>query len=150
MDDLLRLDEIAEPLLAAIGERGRRQLAIKIGRALRSSQAARIGKNQNPDGSPFAPRKPRLRSGKGAIKRRMFQRIAGAKRFKPSHDASGALVSFTDQSTRRIAAIHQYGLRQRMRGSKAPVEYPARQLLGFSDADREMITDLLIDHLQQL
>lgn len=149
MDDLLRLGEIAEPLLAAIGERGRRQLAIKIGRSLRASQASRIAKNQNPDGSPFAPRKPRLRSAKGRLKRRMFMRIASAKRLKSSSDSDGAIVSFTDQSTRRIAQVHQYGLRAGVqRGSKAMAQYPARQLLGFSDQDRENITDLLIQHLQ--
>jgi phage virion morphogenesis protein len=48
----------------------------------------------------------------------------------------------------RIAAVHQYGLRDRVRGrSKAEATYPARELLGFTVEDINQVRAKLVDHI---
>ncbi|WP_042829869.1 phage virion morphogenesis protein, partial [Xanthomonas citri] len=85
MDDLTALETWAAPLLARLQEGERRKLARKIGTALRRAQSQRIGKQQAPDGTPYAPRKQQLRDKAGRVKRKkMFAKLRQAKYFKVS------------------------------------------------------------------
>ena len=116
-------------------------------RELRRSQAQRIAAQQNPDGSPFEPRKPQNRNRQGAIRRRaMFSKIRQAKHLKAFATAGAAEVGFIG-ATARIARVHQYGLRDRIGRNGPQHQYPQRELLGFSDADLRLVQDFLIDHL---
>ncbi|WP_366931853.1 phage virion morphogenesis protein [Paraburkholderia xenovorans] len=43
--------------------------------------------------------------------------------------------------------MHQFGESDRVAPHGPEYKYPARVLLGFSDADRDMIRDLLLKHI---
>ena len=79
MADLNALEDWAGGLLAKLSPTERRQLNQGIARNLRRSQQQRIALQQNPDGTPFAPRRSQkaLRGKKGRIRRRMFTKLRG-------------------------------------------------------------------------
>ena len=142
-----RLEAELGALLQKMEPASRRSLARDIARQLRQSQQKRIAAQQNPDGSAFAPRKPQLRQKKGALRRRMFAKLRTAKWLKVESSATGAAVSFVTQ-VERIARVHQYGLRDRFSPRIArEVEYPARELLGFSQCDKEQTYSTVLAHL---
>lgn len=147
-DDLTQLEDWAGALLAKLQPAARRQLARTVAIDLRRSQQQRIAAQQNPDGSAYAPRKPKqLRGKKGRIKRaRMFIKLRQAKHLKATGDAQQATVQFLGRAS-RIARIHQYGETAEVAPGGPRVRYPRRELLGFTASDRERIRDRLIDHL---
>lgn len=152
MADVAQLQSKLAALLAAITPQARRQLARRIGQALRKSQAARIASQQNPDGTAYSPRKPRKEFDKkqGRIKRRaMFAKLRTARHFKIQSTANDVAVGFTG-NTAAIAAVHQYGLTgivDKKRGIKT--QYAQRELLGFSHDDLDIIEDLIIEQLSK-
>lgn len=146
MDDLQQLEAWAAPLLAKLEPTKRRALARTIGTALRRSQTQRIRDQVNPDGSAYAPRK---REQVGQIKRRrdrMFTRITQAKHLKVEASEQAVAVGFMGRVA-RIANVHQEGLNDRVSRDGPTVRYERRQLLGFSDTERQTIRDLLVEHL---
>ena len=146
-DNLHALEDWAGVLLARLEPGARRQLNQQIGRELRRSQQQRIAAQRNPDGSAFAPRKPRqLRAKKGRIKRQMFAKLRQAKHLKVQSSADAIAIGFMGRVA-RIARVHQYGLRDRPDRRQAEVQYERRELLGFTDADLELIRDQLLEHL---
>ena len=147
------VDEIQAKLTALIANlspQARRSLGRKIGQALRKSQANRIARQQNPDGSAFEPRKPRKDFGKkkGRIKRKaMFAKLRTAKYLKVRSNANEVAVGFTESSS-IIANIHQYGLIWKVNQHLAnKVQYCQRELLGFAESDVELIENLIIEQL---
>ncbi|QDS08272.1 phage virion morphogenesis protein [Xanthomonas citri pv. glycines] len=143
MDDLTALETWAAPLLARLQEGERRKLARKIGTALRRSQSQRIGKQQAPDGTPYAPRKQQLRDKAGRVKRKkMFAKLRQAKYFKVSTSPNVVSVGFVGRVS-RIARVHQEGLKDRVRPGGPEVHYYNRVILGLTKADREAFHDLL-------
>lgn len=156
-DDLEQLEQWAGELLARLEPAERRRLTRKIATDLRRSQAARIASQRNPDGSAYAPRKPRepLRARKGRIKRQarkrtMFAKLRQARYLKASSTEAEAAVGFANATVARIAAIHHYGLRDRVarRRGSPEVTYPARQLLGLTEAEELRILELLTAQLE--
>lgn len=146
-DNLRALEDWAGALLAKLEPGARRQLNQQIGRELRRSQQQRIAAQRNPDGSAFAPRKPRqLRAKKGRIKRQMFAKLRQAKHLKVQSSADAIAIGFMGRVA-RIARVHQYGLRDRPERGQADVQYDRRELLGFTDADLNLIRDRLLEHL---
>ena len=146
-NDLSRLETWAAPLLAKLSTAERRKLNQSIARDLRRSQQQRIAAQRNPDGSAYAQRKPRkLRSKQGRIKRQMFSKLRQARHLKLRSTADAIAVSFMGRVA-RIARVHQYGLRDRPERGQAEVQYERRELLGFTDADLELIRDQLLQHL---
>ena len=146
-DDLQALETWAEPLLATLAPARRRTLARSIGQALRRSQAARIAQQRNPDGSAYEPRKTtKARLQKGAIRRIMFEKLRAARHLKVQTDEEGVAVGFLGR-TARIARVHQLGLRDQVQPGGPQYDYPARELLGLTEAEREQIKDLLLQHL---
>lgn len=145
-DDLLQLHRWADGLLAKLSPASRTQLAREIVRHLRQSQSQRIAVQKNPDGSPFASRKPQLRSKKGRIRRQMFRKLRTARYMKGKGDGQGATISFIS-NVRHMAAVHQYGLRDRVNRYELEVDYPQRQLLGFSAEDIQKIEVLIVHFL---
>lgn len=147
MPELEQLENWAAPLLAKLKPAERRKLARDLARELRRSQVQRITAQQNPDGSPFEPRKPQNRKRAGSIRRRaMFSKIRQAKHLKVFVTASSAEVGFIGPVA-RIARVHQLGLRDQVENGGPYYQYPQRQLLGFSDADRRIVEDFLLKHL---
>ncbi len=148
MTELQPLVTELDALLARLTPAARAGLARDIARSLRGSQAKRIASQQNPDGSPFEPRKPQtLRQRKGAIRRAMFTRLKMARHLKARSNASEAVVAFVGRAS-RIAAVHQFGLRDRVnRRGNTMAQYPQRELLGITDAERNAIEAAMVKHL---
>jgi phage virion morphogenesis protein len=146
-DNLNALEEWAGLLLAKLSPGERRKLGNTIGRELRRNQQKRIAAQRNPEGTPYAARKPRQLRGKvGRIKRQMFARLRQAKHLRLQSTPDAIAIGFTGRVA-RIARVHQYGLRDRPGRDQADVQYERRELLGFTDADLEMIRDSLLTHL---
>ncbi|CAD0313925.1 phage virion morphogenesis protein [Xanthomonas hortorum] len=146
MDELTALENWAAPLLARLQPGERRTLARKIGTELRRSQSQRVGKQQAPDGSPYAPRKQQLRQKSGRIKRaKMFAKLRQAKFFKVSASPNAVSVGFVGRVS-RIARVHQEGLAERVRPGGPRARYEERVLLGLSAEDRRIVRNQLLNH----
>lgn len=78
----------------------------------------------------------------------MFTKIRSAKYLKQKHNASTVSVGFFG-NVARIARVHQYGLRDRVAQNGPEVQYEKRELLGFTEQDKAMIEQLLIEHLAE-
>jgi len=146
MADLDALEDWAAGLLGQLQPSARNQLARSIGQALRRSQQQRIIAQRNPDGSKYAPRKQRnLRGKQGRIKRQvhMFKKLRTASFLKVQGDGNAISVGFTGRVA-RIARVHQYGLKDRAEPEAPGVNYEQREVLGFTDADLDIIRDSLI------
>lgn len=72
------------------------------------------------------------RSKKGRIKRQMFAKLRTTKYLKTAATEDSASVQF-DGKVQRIARVHHYGLRDRVRRNGPEARYPARRLLGVND-----------------
>lgn len=90
----------------------------------------------------------RLRGRQGGIKRKaMFSKIRSAKKLRMTNvSADSVAVGFVN-NVAAIAETHQSGSRLRMEHHGASANYPERRLLGLSEADVEMIRDMMIDHV---
>ena len=151
MANLDALESWAGGLLSQLEAPARRTVLRDIGRELQRSQRTRITKQSNPDGSSYEKRKPRpkqhLRDKAGRIKRAaMFVKLKQARYLRTESDATGLAVGFAGRIA-RVARTHQLGLSDRVAPGGPNYKYPARVLLGFTDADRELIRDVLLKHL---
>ncbi len=145
-DDLSRLTSWADGLLASMEPAARRQLAGEMARTLRTSQALRIRANRQPDGSPMSPRKPQptLKKNRGRLRRKMFFKISNPSWLKARANEHQAVVEFVGTAN-RLATIHQYGLKDRIKGRE--ISYPARELLGITEQERDQLETTLLAHL---
>jgi phage virion morphogenesis protein len=131
-------------LLAALSPAGRRRLTVEIAKKLRQQQQQRIKAQKNPDGSPYAKRKPQpLRTKKGRIKREMFAKLRTNRYLKASGNDSAAVVEFTGK-VQRIARVHQFGLKDRPARNSEEVQYSKRQLLGFDNVSIQGIEEEIL------
>ena len=117
-----------------------------MARNLRASQSKRIRANIQPDGSPMTPRKPlkKLAKKRGATRRKMFQHLVSPRWLKATSTEHQAVVEFVG-SANRLATIHQYGLKDRIKGRE--ISYPARELLGITSHEVEQLEELLLVHM---
>lgn len=148
-DQLDDLSSWLTPLINRLDPKERARLARELAQQLRRSQQQRILAQRNPDGTAFAPRKPRqLRGKQGRIKARakMFTKLRTARYVKARGTAAEAAVSFEGRIS-RIARVHQYGLRDRAERGAREVQYARRELLGLTTGEREFIRDGLLGHL---
>jgi phage virion morphogenesis protein len=148
MSELKPFDDKLAGLIGALSPSGRRKLAGDIAKQLRRSQQQRIKQQTAPDGTPYqARRRQPLRAKKGRIKKAMFQKLRTSRYMKVSGRNDTAVVEFTGK-VQRIVQIHQYGLKDRPTPNSQDVQYPQRELLGFSRADKKYIDELVIDYLR--
>jgi phage virion morphogenesis protein len=145
-DELSRLTRWADGLLASMEPAARRQLMGEMARSLRAGQSKRIRANVQPDGSPMTPRKPlkKLAKKRGTTRRKMFQHLVSPRWLKATSTEHQAVVEFLG-SANRLATIHQYGLKDRIKGRE--ISYPARELLGISTEEVEQLEVLLLANL---
>lgn len=149
MSEFKPFDNQLAALLAALSPAGRRKLAGEIAKQLRTAQQQRIKQQKAPDGSPYQARKRQpLRAKQGRIKRAMFQKLRTNRYMKASGRENGAVVEFTGK-VQRIARVHQFGLKDRPNAHAQDVQYAERQLLGFSQADKQLVETLTIKHLSR-
>ncbi|WP_415347578.1 phage virion morphogenesis protein [Enterobacter roggenkampii] len=147
MSEFKPFDEKLNSLIAALSPASRRKLAGEIAKELRKSQQQRIKLQKAPDGSPYQARKRQpLRAKTGRIKRAMFQKLRTSRYMKANGRENSAVVEFTGK-VQRIAQIHQYGLKDRPNPHSRDVQYAERQLLGFSQEDKQLVETLIIKHL---
>lgn len=145
-DDLQQLNDWIAPLIDKLGATERRALAKEVARDLRRSQRDRIKAQEEPDGTPFEPRK-NLADRSGRVRRKgMFSKIRQSKYMKIRTSADEAAVTFAGRVA-HIARVHQEGRRARVERGGPQYNYPERRLLGYTRADRERIQKSLIDHL---
>jgi phage virion morphogenesis protein len=149
MSDLQALEDWAGLLLHRIEPADRMSLARSIAQHLRRSQQQRVMAQRNPDGSQYTPRKARdLRGKQGRIQRKvkMFRKLRTASYLKAKGDSNLVSVGFTGRIA-RIARVHQYGLKDRAERGAPDVNYEQREVLGLSDADLDLIRDMLLNQL---
>lgn len=147
MSELKPFDDKLAGLIAGLSASRRREIAAEIAKRLRISQQQRIKRQQAPDGTPYAARKRQpVRSKKGRVKREMFAKLRTHRYMKAKGTADEALVEFAGR-VQRIARVHQEGLRDRPTRHSRDVQYEARPLLGFGDADRQIVEDVIISQL---
>lgn len=147
MGDIEQLEAKFSALIANLSASKRQALSRNLGRALLVSQRRRITAQQNPDGSRYEPRKPqKIRRKKGRIRRRaMFVKLKTA-RFLKVRSSNEVTVGFGGRAS-TIAEVHQYGKAVTMGKRRKRVTLPQRELLGFSDEDRALIEELVIEQL---
>ena len=139
----------AAGFLSRLDAGARRKLAGEIGKALRRSQIERVRRQESPTGEPYAPRRPRyFRGRQGAIRRgAMFRKLATTRHMKVQLTPDGVAVGFFGRVA-RLARVHHEGQEDVVTRGGPTHRYAARPLIGFSDADRSLIRDLLIEHLK--
>ncbi|WP_436851317.1 phage virion morphogenesis protein [Enterobacter hormaechei] len=143
MDDLQRVDDWLAALLANLEPAARNRMMRQLAQELRRSQQQNIRLQRNPDGTAFEARRVTARSKKGRIKRQMFAKLRTTKYLKTSATADSACVQF-DGKVQRIARVHHYGLRDRVRRNGPEARYPARRLLGVNDKVETVTHDTLL------
>ena len=146
MSDFADIEALAGALLRRVDAGERSKILRVMARTLRNSQAARIARQQDPDGQPFAARKPqpagRLRRG-GTIKRKaMFRKLRNTSNLKAGSTDIEAWVGFSGRAA-RIARVHQEGLEDAPTKGMKPVRYARRVLLGDTEAERQALLDVL-------
>ncbi|WJV57302.1 phage virion morphogenesis protein [Brenneria uluponensis] len=142
MDDLHQVEGWLSALLTKLAPAERKKLMREIARDLRKQQQDHIRLQQNPDGTTFEARRVSARTKPGRIRRQMFSKLRTAKYLKATATADVAEVGFSG-AVQRIARVHHYGLRDKVRERGPVTKYPARQLLGMNDHEREKINVLL-------
>lgn len=148
-DDVAHVKTAFEALLKNISKPRRRLLYQQIGRELARSQRRRIKAQQNPDGTPYAPRKAKHKT-KGRINSKlMFKKIGLPAHLKLRYENEGISLGFYGGDA-AIAEIHQYGLKGRVRPEfNWKVPYDKRELLGFTEEDAQMIEGFVLKALAE-
>lgn len=148
MDDLQRVDDWLAALLANLEPAARNRMMRQLAQELRRSQQLNIRLQRNPDGTAFEARRVTAKSKKGRIKRQMFAKLRTTKYLKTAATADSASVQF-DGKVQRIARVHHYGLRDRVRRNGPEARYPARRLLGVNDEVETITRDTLLRWLSE-
>lgn len=89
-----------------------------------------------------------VRGGRGAVRRRaqsMFRGLRTNRYLRAGAGPEEAWVAFVARAE-RLAKVHHYGLRDRVTRDGPETDYPARELLGFSEGDEARILNRFIDH----
>lgn len=151
MDDLQRLEDWVAPLLTRLSAPERRRLTMTVARDLRKGNAATMRAQQAPDGAAWEPRKNKLRDERGRVRKQakaqsMFVKLRAAKNLRAKATPTEAMVEFADRAA-RIARVHHFGLRDKVKPGGPDYDYPARPLLGITDAQLDRVRDLLLSHL---
>ncbi|MEL5381134.1 phage virion morphogenesis protein [Serratia ureilytica] len=149
MSELNPFDTRLAGLIAKLSPQSRKSLAVAVSKRLRAGQQQHIKRQQAPDGTPFAPRKTRLRSKKRLRDRAMFSKLRTARYLKAQGNSDAAVVEFVGR-VQRMANVHHYGLRDRPTPHSEEVIYEARPLLGYSISDIKAIEEVIIYHLLDL
>ncbi|HGM5483700.1 TPA: phage virion morphogenesis protein [Serratia marcescens] len=134
MSELNPFDTRLAGLIAKLSPQSRKSLAVAVSKRLRADQQQHIKRQQAPDGTPYAPRKTRLRNKKRLRDRAMFSKLRTARYLKAQGNSDAAVVEFVGR-VQRMVNVHHFGLRDRPTPHSDAVKYDARPLLGFSSKD---------------
>ncbi len=148
MSELNPFDTRLAGLIAKLSPQSRKSLAVAVSKRLRAGQQQHIKRQQAPDGTPYAPRKTRLRNKKRLRDRAMFSKLRTTRYLKAQGNSDAVVVEFVGR-VQRMANVHHYGLRDRPTPHSDAVKYEARPLLGFGPDDVKMIETAVIEHLAE-
>ncbi|ENY3039930.1 phage virion morphogenesis protein [Serratia marcescens] len=148
MSELNPFDTRLAGLIAKLSPQSRKSLAVAVSKRLRAGQQQHIKRQQAPDGTPYAPRKTRLRNKKRLRDRAMFSKLRTARYLKAQGNSDAAVVEFVGR-VQRMVNVHHFGLRDRPTPHSDAVKYEARPLLGFGPDDVKMIETAVIEHLSE-
>lgn len=148
MSELNPFDTRLAGLIAKLSPQSRKSLAVAVSKRLRAGQQQHIKRQQAPDGTPYAPRKTRLRSKKRLRDRAMFSKLRTARYLKAQGNSDAAVVEFVGR-VQRMVNVHHFGLRDRPTPHSEAVKYEARPLLGFGPDDVKIIETAVIEHLAE-
>ena len=88
----------------------------------------------------------KLRRRGGLRRKAMLRRLASSRFLKTGTDDQGFWVGFTGKVS-QIADVHQHGLSDKPSLRAKAVQYPKRELLGVTPADRERMLNLLYEQV---
>jgi len=145
MSELKPFDDRLAALIASLSPASRHKMATEIAKQLRASQQQRIKRQQAPNGTPYASRRQPVRGKKGRVKRAMFAKLRTNRYMKAKGSNDDSVVEFVGR-VQRMARVHQDGLKDRPTRYSKEVRYDVRELLGFSEADRQIVEDVVISH----
>ncbi|EMH4105010.1 phage virion morphogenesis protein [Serratia marcescens] len=148
MSELNPFDTRLAGLIAKLSPQSRKSLAVAVSKRLRAGQQQHIKRQQAPDGTPYAPRKTRLRNKKRLRDRAMFSKLRTARYLKAKGNSDAAVVEFVGR-VQRMVNVHHFGLRDRPTPHSEAVKYEARPLLGFGPDDVKIIETAVIEHLAE-
>lgn len=148
MSELNPFDTRLAGLIAKLSPQSRKSLAVAVSKRLRAGQQRHIKRQQAPDGTPYAPRKTRLRNKKRLRDRAMFSKLRTARYLKAQGNSDAAVVEFVGR-VQRMVNVHHFGLRDRPTPHSEAVKYEARPLLGFGPDDVNIIETAVIEHLAE-
>ncbi|WP_294266381.1 phage virion morphogenesis protein [uncultured Sphingomonas sp.] len=147
MNDLAAVEQLASALLRSVAPPARRKILTAIARDIRRSQSDRIAAQKAPDGSAFAPRRPKPKK-KGKLRqRRMFSKIRLAKHLRAQATTDEATIGFSGPAS-RVARVHQLGLDDAPAPGMRKVRYTRRVLLGLTPTEVACAMDFLIGNIQ--
>ena len=150
MAELERLEHWLAPLLAQLQPQQVNRLAREVARELRALNSAAIRAQHGPDGQAWEPRKKQIRDARGKIKAKrqqaLFTKLRNASPLKAGAQGASAVVQFVGR-TERIARVHHFGLRDRVKPGGPDYDYPQRPLLGIPPEFEERLKDRVIAHL---
>ncbi|CVB51133.1 phage virion morphogenesis protein [Serratia marcescens] len=148
MSELNPFDTRLAGLIAKLSPQSRKSLAVAVSKRLRAGQQQHIKRQQAPDGTPYAPRKTRLRNKKHLRDRAMFSKLRTARYLKAQGNSDAAVVEFVGR-VQRMVNVHHFGLRDRPTPHSEAVKYETRPLLGFGPDDVKIIETAVIEHLAE-
>ncbi|ADD78313.1 S [Pantoea ananatis LMG 20103] len=148
MDNLHEVDAWLDALLAKLEPAERKKMLREVARDMRRIQQANMTAQRAPDGSAWEPRRVSARTKPGRIKRKMFVKLKTAKYLKTKATGDSAEVVFVP-AVQRMARVHHYGLRDRIRKNGPIVKYNQRNLIGFNGQTEKSILDLLLTWLKE-
>ncbi len=150
MNDFAPIEQLCRDLLLRTAPPERAQLMRSIGREIRKSQSDRVAAQRDPEGTAFAPRRPKPDRGpkKGKLRQqKMFRKLRMAKSLKAGGNSDEVWVGFAGRAS-RIASIHQAGLSDAPAPGQPKVRYARRVLLGLTETEHRRVLDLILDHLR--
>lgn len=147
MNEFKPFEDKLAGLIASLSPAARRKMTAEIAKQLRTSQQQRIKRQQAPDGTPYAVRKRQpVKGKKGRVKREMFTKLRTNRYMKAKGTDEVAFVEFTGR-VKRMARVHQEGLRDKPSRYSAGVQYEVRPLLGIGLNDNKIITHAILKNI---
>lgn len=155
MADFRALETWASDLLQKLQPAQRRRLLIEMARRLRTANAQRMRAQTDPEGAAWESRKapgPALRSRRERIRQQaqqrqpMFAKLRQQKNLKARAEGGAAAVVEFAGRAQRIARVHHFGEADAVNPGGPVYQYPARELLGITQADTQALQDALVDH----
>lgn len=143
MAELQEVDAWLDALLAGLEPAARKRMMRDLAQQLRRSQQKNIRMQRNPDGTTYEPRRVTARTKQGRIRRQMFTKLRTTKYLKALASQDAASVEF-ESRVQRIARVHHYGLRDRVRRKGPEVKYAKRRLLGINKVSEDTTYETLL------